>query len=369
VLKATENAQDFYDLYAGPDYPTSPKSTAKSHQFPRNPLTHATNIDIGRIEAIHTYNAFTLQPMSKERQNIDKIDTPSALYILPSLLNHSCSPTAQWQCIGDIIVIRASKDVATGGELTLAYTPSERTYIHRNGHLSPYSFQCECWLCELDRQDGEENCVRREELISEIPSLLDRHLSASSLVPSMELHRLHIQATYSTTRGPIRPALFNIHRHIAHVTWFKGDRSQLLYCAEECMKALEVVGITVVDCGVGRTSKVNAGDLHLKSSLPIKTETLGEEPNGCIQILILLSAVRLVQNDRKSAERWLRAAIWGLSLLCYICPNRSFPCHSSFRFDKGRCFRAILRRIQKGAPSLRHDRLCKIAGVEHEMTL
>ncbi|KIO27502.1 hypothetical protein M407DRAFT_47568, partial [Tulasnella calospora MUT 4182] len=154
-----------YDLYAGPTLPPPPST----YVLDRAPTTGAENylefdtpVDIARIEGVLSFNAFRPSglPLPSEKES----DHPSALFLLPSLFNHSCNPNAVWVCYGDVMVIRAMRDIPKGSEAFISYRPGDASFIKREENLRHYFDKCTCELCILDRADGEAACKRRETL-------------------------------------------------------------------------------------------------------------------------------------------------------------------------------------------------------------
>eukprot|EP00834_Sanchytrium_tribonematis_P004672 NODE_243_length_11887_cov_0.520699.p2 type:complete len:457 gc:universal NODE_243_length_11887_cov_0.520699:5637-4267(-) len=88
-------------------------------------------------------NAFTLGPYHPEYH---------AIFSTASLLNHSCLPNCFNYFIGDIMVIRALRDIKMGESLTLKYILTHKPLINRQNDTAHYQFICLCDLCEFDHQ-------------------------------------------------------------------------------------------------------------------------------------------------------------------------------------------------------------------------
>jgi len=74
----------------------------------------------------------------------------TAIYKLPSLFNHSCVPNAQarWEHGDASMTIRATRDIAAGEELTIAYVDVDVDAAARRSKLSEwYGFDCACSRC------------------------------------------------------------------------------------------------------------------------------------------------------------------------------------------------------------------------------
>lgn len=75
----------------------------------------------------------------------------AGIWINASYINHSCLPNIEAAFIGDMIIIRAAKDLDAGSELTYSYTGLLGAYDERQSGLRDYGFQCTCCRCLSDR--------------------------------------------------------------------------------------------------------------------------------------------------------------------------------------------------------------------------
>jgi len=74
----------------------------------------------------------------------------TAVYALPSLLNHSCDPNvdAVWRHGDSKITLAARRDIAAGEELTITYIDaSEPAEERREALRFAYGFECRCAAC------------------------------------------------------------------------------------------------------------------------------------------------------------------------------------------------------------------------------
>lgn len=86
------------------------------------------------------------------------VGTGSALYALPSMMNHSCDPNvdAVWDGGDATLTLRCRAAVAPGEELTITYIDAETPLEARRQRLRhAYGFTCACARCEEEEQ--EEN--------------------------------------------------------------------------------------------------------------------------------------------------------------------------------------------------------------------
>jgi len=82
--------------------------------------------------------------------------TGSALYGLPSMLNHSCDPSvdAAWTDGDATLVLTARRDVAAGEELRISYIDADASASARRETLRhAYGFECGCERCVEEAGD------------------------------------------------------------------------------------------------------------------------------------------------------------------------------------------------------------------------
>jgi tetratricopeptide (TPR) repeat protein len=313
VIEKLYGNPDQYDnvssLYCGPGVnppPSYPPVHGKEIQSV-SPLVPSLDIDVGKIEAICTFNNFTPNSLEIEPCNTDA-EQATALYLFPSLFNHACAANAVWRCIGDVMVIRATTNIASGNEVTIPYVCSD-SYYERQAALGVYiSPECDCILCREDREDGEEAVKRRETLLAEFSR------SDVAQISLAEARRLaeKLTATYSLTRGSVRPHM-SIARNLIAVSLHElaYDASGQLretYFEEaigEQIMALECVGMKVTD-------KTIRGAIR-QTALPVSTSCIPTftPHEQCIFHMISIAYSFHILNDRQRTIRWIKAAAWG----------------------------------------------------------
>lgn len=77
----------------------------------------------------------------------------NGFWIRTSYINHSCLPNSVRTFLGDILLLRATRDVATGEEITAQYiTPDLRFEDRQEKYKQTWGFECDCRLCEGDNK-------------------------------------------------------------------------------------------------------------------------------------------------------------------------------------------------------------------------
>lgn len=166
-------------LYAGPAYPI-PQSFSIARLKPREDVTSAPiDIDTARIEAVRTWNSFGRRRLgyAVERGTDDdypgeegiRTRVPAGLYVLPSLANHACNPSARFDFLGESMYLRATRDLKAGDEVTISYA-SGCGYEDRTAALGKHGIRCgvDCIPCTQDRLDMAEERTERTALLDEI---------------------------------------------------------------------------------------------------------------------------------------------------------------------------------------------------------
>ncbi|RPA91728.1 hypothetical protein L873DRAFT_1751528 [Choiromyces venosus 120613-1] len=90
----------------------------------------------------------------------------SGIWIMPSYMNHSCWPNSVRSFLGDLLIVRAARDIPEGEEITTDYLQSEsRVEKRQKLFRSQWAFECQCTLCEIETAESDEVKNKREELV------------------------------------------------------------------------------------------------------------------------------------------------------------------------------------------------------------
>ncbi|GBE79899.1 hypothetical protein BKA93DRAFT_776723 [Sparassis latifolia] len=300
-----------FDLYSGVDYPAAPPSyppAKPTEPTVVNPLEPNVNIDISCLEAICTFNCFNPFPIRPFDTPAPDEDSPTGLYLLPSLFNHSCLSNATWCCVGDALVVRAAANVTAGTEITIPYT-KEGSYLERTRVLAQHMvLHCDCWLCEADRRDGEDALEARHELMEEI--MRDRKTYSHA---ELRVQERKVNATYARTRGVVRPSLAFVQHAKAEALRRTRSAADSRKAIEEDIKSLESMGYVVLP----RARKGGALTADGKPVMPIATDqvpstTTFERP---VMTMVRMAEQFLILKDDVSATKWLNGAMWIIDML------------------------------------------------------
>ncbi|KAK1267335.1 hypothetical protein QJS04_geneDACA000561 [Acorus gramineus] len=116
--------------------------------------------DVGRILEVLDVNSMTEEAISSKKLGSDDEGCHGVgLWLLASLVNHSCTPNARRLHIGDHMVVFASRDVKAGEEITFAYFDVLLALKKRRALAKAWGFQCGCERCVF-----EEGACHAEEI-------------------------------------------------------------------------------------------------------------------------------------------------------------------------------------------------------------
>ncbi|KAJ7668725.1 hypothetical protein DFH06DRAFT_1084908 [Mycena polygramma] len=134
---------------------------ANSHKHDGSgPITGILRTNGFAVECLQT-GKFSLEQQEKERRGVY-----NAVCKEISRLNHSCSPNtiAHFDISTFSFQLLATRNIAEGEELTLAYTGVINLTTTRQKALEPYGFQCTCAAClepsTSDTQRGLIQCIK-----------------------------------------------------------------------------------------------------------------------------------------------------------------------------------------------------------------
>ncbi|KAG8848973.1 hypothetical protein FRB91_010354 [Serendipita sp. 411] len=291
--------RDFYDLYAG-DEGQYASAVAEPTKEPRNSFPR--DIDPARIEAVCSLNWFGIPENRNKSTRVQetKLDGSCALYILPSYFNHACASNANRFFFRSVMIVRASRDIAGGTEITHSYCLAENTYQERKQVLPKWFPECDCSLCTEDRTAGPGRLAKRESL--------NKRSESSELGVKERFDIIQqLNASYPPTHGSFRPALANAHlkmaRELESMSLYTSNALLLQRSIEHYIFTLESWEIKVIDRSVeGRNIS--------SDSLPIARNIAPYNLEICAMVCMVIFRAFSLLCDKSRAEKWLRAAVW-----------------------------------------------------------
>ncbi|KAK7959153.1 uncharacterized protein PG986_004007 [Apiospora aurea] len=130
--------------------------------------------------------------------------TTCGIWIQASYLNHSCVGNCRRSFIGDMQIIRATRDIPADTELFFSYKQAEplTSFGETQKSLRNWGFQCDCALCLAKKATSDDTLKRRKALLAQLkyimrPSTDPRAIDAKRALAVLE----KVEATYAT---PVR---------------------------------------------------------------------------------------------------------------------------------------------------------------------
>ncbi|KAI0126164.1 hypothetical protein BJ170DRAFT_685405 [Xylariales sp. AK1849] len=98
----------------------------------------------------------------------------SGLFTHASLINHACIANDVRSFVGDLMVIRAAKDIKKGDEITLAYRNrgADEVAFHA-GLEQDYGFTCQCPICKADSKCPSSSLAKRAKLAASVQTFYE----------------------------------------------------------------------------------------------------------------------------------------------------------------------------------------------------
>lgn len=114
-----------------------------------------TQVDNPRIRRIVDINVFEGNRFTSSSVInlvwVPENEIPAGVWILPSFINHSCTPNSSRRYVGDVMFINASRDLQAGEEITVAYFHLFIPGHERKALSEKRGFCCCCSRCSLEQ--------------------------------------------------------------------------------------------------------------------------------------------------------------------------------------------------------------------------
>lgn len=182
-----------------------------------------------------------------------------------SHINHSCISNVERCFIGDMQIIRATRDIEADAELLISYKPALpfESYDEAQQRLSSWGFVCDCSLC-LDRKaTSEKVLLERKSLNKEFFQFLRSENPASNISKARRaLKRLN--RTYSATAkepGAVRMELRTHYHLLGKILADAGKPSEAI---EMILRGLEAMGFVITANPPRGVAKSSKSELHVR---------------------------------------------------------------------------------------------------------
>ncbi|KAK2029870.1 hypothetical protein LX32DRAFT_692917 [Colletotrichum zoysiae] len=243
-----EAASRFMDLYHG-DYEVVNASPGEQ-----------VAVDTFLVERIIGLNCFgaprtTLEYLKKrgvDQGQEDRSQTTCGIWTTASFINHSCIGNCFRAFIGDMMIVRASRDLDVGAELLFCYqVPKEGAdYQATQNDLKSWGFICRCELCEEKKATSGPAFQKRQRLVQILKSSMRSCRTVAHEAKVLKLLS-QVEDTYSGGKGTPRPEACAIYLALGQK---RVDRRKFAQGLEFAIKGLEALGFEVVASPRGKAS-------------------------------------------------------------------------------------------------------------------
>ena len=174
-------------------------------------------LDVFRIHDVVSRNGFGLgNPYSAQ-------STSTGLWTRTAFTNHSCIANAEKEFIGDLLIIRASRDISSGEEILHSYIESADYEQRQSVLMSTWGFECNCKLCQAEKGDDLAVRKKRRELAGEADAFVAKEPTGNTkrlVVAKGQRLAKAIEETYDQKKyeGLPRVAANRIREWLSHAT-------------------------------------------------------------------------------------------------------------------------------------------------------
>ncbi|KAK7432934.1 hypothetical protein QQZ08_000405 [Neonectria magnoliae] len=155
-------------------------------------------IDTFQIHDIIQRNAFGTGPQTEDE---DVSNASTGLWIRASYINHSCVPNTKKDYIGDLMILRATRRIPAGDEITHAYDESSDYDARATALHKTWGFKCRCPLCVAEEADGPAVRKMRREFEEKVNTFVgaeNAHGASRMLVTKAKRLQQSLNDTYDS---------------------------------------------------------------------------------------------------------------------------------------------------------------------------
>lgn len=283
------------------------------------------NVDINKVEGVIIKNSFSDVIAHSETGKTESI------YLLASLVNHSCHGTAVRVSVGSIMTMRASRNLKEGEEITCSFVGGAdgATYLTREPGLKKWSINCQCELCLADRKDGFDRCRQREGCKHALNELRMKLRPGDLLQMSVAQQLVNkIRSTYASKRAMHVPMdTLGLAQRVLGFTYQVFDPKQAVQAYND---ALRSHGINVKS-DIPKRIPQNYSQLR-RDSLIIGTKNFPSQRDyifRCMKVMATLAGLEDGRGNQMLASHWAVACLWSKSrftrCICVANP-KIWPC-------------------------------------------
>jgi tetratricopeptide (TPR) repeat protein len=128
-------------------------------------------VDTFRVHDIVSRNAFGAGNQYGEE---DAKRASTGLWVRAAYANHSCFPNVKKECMGDLMLLRATQAIKAGTELFHSYDESSDYDTRQAALMATWGFECNCGLCQVQKSEDPAVRKKRAKLASDADAFVER---------------------------------------------------------------------------------------------------------------------------------------------------------------------------------------------------
>lgn len=164
------------------------------------------------------------------------------IWPLASHINHSCNSNARRSFIGDMMIVRATRDLPPNSEITFWYkSPFDSDFRDKGLDLAHWGFKCSCIICQDHGNTETIDKAKRKRLRGDLATAFQTHRKPNTARIQSILNK--IAETYHQPASEI-PRLGIWDGYLSLAMMFRGQ-NQPLKAIEFSWKALESLGYVI----------------------------------------------------------------------------------------------------------------------------
>jgi hypothetical protein len=200
------------------------------------------------VTTLKSHIEVTSNNFSKQNANFHSC----GIWIKASYINHSCLGNVRRSFIGDMMIVRAAKDLDVGTELMFPYEAPEGIYTSKTERkFKNWGFVCTCALCEDIKATKSSEVTKRKNLLAQLDRLCKSGMIPQDMSTKFERLLKALNETYARPAEEVpRLSLWDPQLLLTRIYMGKLDLTKGL---ESARKTLQTLSFVVT--GLDRTSE------------------------------------------------------------------------------------------------------------------
>ncbi|RMY11407.1 hypothetical protein D0868_03153 [Hortaea werneckii] len=242
LMHNSSEANRFFDLYDG----------GYSPQCKAQMVDGVAAVDIFQTQAIIERNSFGFNSRISENLLENEVkkhqvagNPSTGIWITASYMNHACNGNAACAFLGDMMLVRATKDIPKGHEILIPYLSPDMDHAVTLAALQEqWGFTCHCAICAAETEVPQTQREKRTALVKKAEQMLSQHepdligLPDALVVAEFEKLYSQLKETYDRNVFATAPrvALVRVGTWLCQSCWNYWDAVKLAKTAVSVLK-------------------------------------------------------------------------------------------------------------------------------------